>query len=219
MGSRHQHDSPGAQQTAQAWKLDPAPLHAICVTDPVQSNFRWLDVECPVSNPSYIDSALEMGAPVDETVHTNAFTVVGIELRTSNAQAMETIPAFWQRFQDEAVMEQIPNKLSDDIYAVYTNFEHQGVDNEGTYSLVIGAEIADPSHAPAALKVVEVPSATRMVFRVPGDKPENVADTWIKIWGMSDLGNTYIADYERYSAESGSIAIYVGVTPEKSPFV
>ena len=68
-----------------------------------------------------------------------ALRIIGIELRTSNREAMQTIPPHWQRFTGEGVLARIPGKLSDEVYAVYTHFENAGVNNDGLYSLIIGA--------------------------------------------------------------------------------
>jgi predicted transcriptional regulator YdeE len=52
--------------------------------------------------------------------------IVGIALRTSNEEAMETIPPLWGRFLSEGILGQIPNRVNDEINAVYTNFENEG---------------------------------------------------------------------------------------------
>lgn len=81
---------------------------------------------------------------------TDAITVIGIELHTHNLEAAQTIPPHWQRFTQEAVLAQIPAKCGDDVFAVYTHFEHAGRDNTGLYSLVIGAAVA--ADAPVRLR-------------------------------------------------------------------
>jgi predicted transcriptional regulator YdeE len=72
----------------------------------------------------------------DQAIH-----VFGIELRTSNDEAMQTIPPHWQRFSQEAVLANIPGKISDDVYAVYTHFDNAGSNNQGVYSLILGAQV------------------------------------------------------------------------------
>src|SRR3989338_11532665 len=78
-----------------------------------------------------------------KTTQEKDIQIVGIELRTSNAEAMQTIPPFWQKFYQENILQQIANKDSDNVFAVYTNFENEGKNNEGTYSLIIGAEVSE----------------------------------------------------------------------------
>ena len=55
------------------------------------------------------------------------------KLRTSNAEAMQTIPPFWRSFIKKTFCKN-RNKVSDDVYAVYTNLENEGKNNGGVYS-------------------------------------------------------------------------------------
>ena len=146
-----------------------------------------------------------------QTVHqTHALHVIGIELRTHNGEAQQTIPPFWQRFSAEAPLQAIPHRLSSDVLAVYTHFAHAGVDNAGLYSLVIGAEVAPEAEVPAGMVRVVVPASQRALFAVPAGRHDQVGAAWQAIWERHDLRKTYIADYERYGAD-GTIGIYVGV--------
>lgn len=136
--------------------------------------------------------------------------VVGLELRTSNEQAFETIPGHWQKVVQQGVLATIPGKTSDDVYAVYTNFENAGKNNQGQYSLIIGAAVEAGSPVPAGLVAAEIPASQRLSFAVESGHPERVGEKWQEIWGKGDLGNTYLADYERYRS-NGEIEILVGV--------
>ena len=60
-----------------------------------------------------------------------ALHVVGLALRTHNGEAFQTIPPLWTRFAQAGLTDRLPHRLSDDIYAVYTHFQHAGVDNRG----------------------------------------------------------------------------------------
>lgn len=139
-----------------------------------------------------------------------ALHVIGIELRTHNGEAQQTIPPFWQRFSAEAPLHAISHKLSADVLAVYTHFAHAGVDNAGPYSLVIGAEVAPEAEVPARMVRVVVPASQRALFPVPAGRHDLVGATWQAIWDRHDLRKTYIADYERYGAD-GAIGIFVGI--------
>jgi predicted transcriptional regulator YdeE len=69
-------------------------------------------------------------------IQTEAISIIGIELRTTNNHAFTDIPLHWQRFSQEAILDHIPKRVSDDLYGVYTNFEHAGENNEGVYSFI-----------------------------------------------------------------------------------
>ena len=141
---------------------------------------------------------------------TNSLTILGRELRTSNDEAFQTIPPFWGTFYGAGVIEQIPDRLSDDVYAVYTNFEHEGVDNLGMYSLVIGCLVDESTTGTDKLIAVSIPESKRTVFPVETGRPDLVGATWQEIWSRSDLAQTYIADFEHY-APDGTISISIGV--------
>lgn len=147
----------------------------------------------------------------DQAIH-----VIGIELRTSNDQAFNTIPAHWQRFTAEAIAAQVPGKLSDDVYAVYTDFQNAGRDNQGIYSLVIGMAVPPAATPPAGLARVVIPASARAVFPVEKGRFDLVGQAWQAIWQRGDLKKTFIADYERYRAD-GTIDILVGVEKEPAP--
>lgn len=151
---------------------------------------------------------------MDDVVNDEGFTVVGIELRTSNDEAERTIPPFWGRFWQDNVLVQIPRRTSDEVYAVYTNFAHPGIDNEGVYSLVIGARVAG-AEVPDGMTSVIIPASRRIRFAVEDNDLAKVGLAWQHIWARTDLPTTYLADYEHYSAD-GTISILVGVEYEMS---
>ena len=134
--------------------------------------------------------------------------IVGIALRTSNEEAMETIPALWGRFFSEGTLGKIPNKVNDEIVAVYTNFENEGVSNEGEYTLIIGVEVSSFDDIPEGMQSTTIVKQERLVFEVAEGKPENVGATWHEVWGHA-ANKTFIAEYEHYT-QSG-INIYIGV--------
>lgn len=136
--------------------------------------------------------------------------VIGIELKTSNKEAFQTIPPFWQKFYQEEILKKIPNKVSKDVFAVYTKFENEGQNNEGVYSFIIGAQVKNLDDVPAGFVTTTMPASRRAVFSVEAGHPEKVGEKWIKIWKRNDLKKTFISEYERYS-ESGEIDIYVGI--------
>ncbi|MDR7307251.1 effector binding domain-containing protein [Rhodoferax saidenbachensis] len=139
-----------------------------------------------------------------------AIHVVGIELRTTNLEAMQTIPPHWQRFGQEEVLAHIPAKLNADVYAVYTHFENAGLNNTGLYSLVIGAPVPASAEVPAGMVRVVIPASQRAVFEVEPARFDLVGAKWMEIWGHTELAKTFIAEYERYSAD-GKIAISIGL--------
>ena len=145
-----------------------------------------------------------------KTTQEKDIQIVGIELRTSNAEAMQTIPPFWQKFYQENILQQIANKVSDNVFAVYTNFENEGKNNEGTYSLIIGAEVSEIQTLPENFVSTIIKPSKRAVFEVEKGHPEKVGEKWQEIWQTTDLEKSYLSDYELYHS-SGEIEIYIGI--------
>ena len=143
-------------------------------------------------------------------IQTEAILIIGIELRTTNDRAFTDIPLHWQKFYQDSMLDQIPNKVSNDVYAVYTNFEHPGQNNEGMYSFILGAQVTTLNFIPFPFVSTVIPPSRREVFSVATSHPENVGETWQTIWRRTDLKKTFISDYERYQP-SGTIAIFVGI--------
>jgi predicted transcriptional regulator YdeE len=146
---------------------------------------------------------------MDTVEQKHAINIVGLELRTSNEQAFEQIPGHWQKFFVDGILERIPNKVSNDVFAVYTNFANPGQNNDGTYSLIIGAEVDNLDAVPDDLVGTVIPGSRRKVFHVAQGHPEQVGAKWQEIWG-TQLDKAFVSDYEHYRA-SGEIAIHIGV--------
>ena len=139
-----------------------------------------------------------------------AIIIIGLELCTDNEEAFQTIPEHWQRFGTEGILEQIPHKLSNDVYAIYTNYEHEGLSNNGTYSLVIGAATSNLEPIPSGLIRIQLPASRYQVFPVQQGRPDLVGEAWQTIWQQDTSSRTFIADGERYRSD-GTIDILLGV--------
>lgn len=137
------------------------------------------------------------------------FKVAGVLIRTTNERAFEDIPALWKAFFQADVVGRIVNRASDDLFAVYTEFEHEGVDNLGTYSFLIGAMVPR-AFEQVGIVTVDVPASRRALFPVKSGRPEQVGTAWREIWARDDLQKTFVCDYERYQPD-GTIVIHVGI--------
>jgi predicted transcriptional regulator YdeE len=141
---------------------------------------------------------------------TEALLVLGFPLRTSNEKAFQDIPAHWQRFGSENWLALIPNRADDDVYAVYTHHAHEGIDNHGEYTLVVGARVSGVTSVPEGMASVVIPPARQAVFEVERGRHDKVGERWLDIWANRDLAKTYLCDHERYQP-NGDIEICVGI--------
>ncbi|WP_102193844.1 GyrI-like domain-containing protein [Microbacterium aurantiacum] len=129
------------------------------------------------------------------------FTIVGLPLRTNNREAASAIPPHWESFVQADVAGS--TGAGGDVYAVYADHEHAGVDNLGDYTLVIGHRVPDGTVPPEGLAAVVVPRSDREIVELEPGRPDLVGEAWQRIWAREDLDLSYLADFERYAADGG----------------
>ncbi len=68
------------------------------------------------------------------------FTVIGIAVRTTNknGQSAKDIGALWNKFMSEDILSQIPNKIDNTIYSIYTEYEG---DYTQPYTTILGCKV------------------------------------------------------------------------------
>jgi predicted transcriptional regulator YdeE len=139
--------------------------------------------------------------------------IVGIECRTSNdpSAGPQDIPRLWQRFYAEEILSKIPNKVSDEVIALYCDYEG---DYTQPYFCVIGCAVSSLDQIPERMVGKVIPASTFALFHAEGDFPKSLIDTWGSIW-HSDLKRTYAGDYEvyghKFSASSKEVDVLVAI--------
>lgn len=149
------------------------------------------------------------------TIQLPAFSIIGISVRTTNEnnQSATDIPALWERFFSENIMERIPGRQSTDLYCVYTDYEK---DHTRPYTTVLGCKVADATQAPEGLQAVTIPERSYAQFEATGNLHEGaVIETWQKIW-ESPVPRAFTADFEHYGEKAhipkeAAVDIYIAV--------
>jgi predicted transcriptional regulator YdeE len=156
-----------------------------------------------------------------KAVEQEGFTVVGMAVRTSNAEQMteaRPIGKQWERLFKEGVLAAIPNKADGKIVAVYSEYAS---DKDGEYTYLLGARVRKVESVPAGMTVKNVPAGRYAVFtseRGPVEKV--VVEMWRRVWETpkNALGGdrTYKADFEVYDQRAQNPAdavvdLYVAV--------
>jgi predicted transcriptional regulator YdeE len=179
---------------------------------------RHLRKNCQCGNAKLnilIFKELIMKLAMKIVTQTTPITVAGISIRTSNAKAFEEIPLLWKTFFEKQILSAVPDKVNDDIYAVYTEYDRIPQNADDIYSLsytfIIGAAVNRTDRLPSTLVSTIVPASKRAVFPIEQAKPELVGAEWQKIWQMQDLLRAFAPDYEHYSA-NGDINILVSLS-------
>lgn len=154
-------------------------------------------------------------------VHEDDFSIVGIEVRTSNAKEMTSdgvIGKQWQRFFQEGVTQKISGKMSENIYAVYSDYAS---DRNGEYSFTLGAKVLPGSAPSAGFVLKKVPAGHfAVVVSEIGPSAKVVPQAWQRVWAMEDqhkLGGAraYRTDFELYDQradpQNARVDLYIGL--------
>ncbi|MCH9611786.1 MAG: hypothetical protein S4CHLAM102_02600 [Chlamydiia bacterium] len=144
-----------------------------------------------------------------------SFKVIGIAVRTSNVdgQMAKDIGALWEVFLGQRLMDKIPNKLSNAIYELYTDYEG---DFMAPYTVVLGCKVSSFDEVPEGMVSQVVPGGTFEKFVAKGNLNEGaVFHAWQKIW-QTELDRAYTCDFEVYDERSqdpsdAEVDIYVAL--------
>jgi predicted transcriptional regulator YdeE len=138
----------------------------------------------------------------DKTL-TDPISVIGIQIRTDNARELSgngAIGALWGRLFAENLPAQIPNRASESIFAVYSNYAS---DENGDYDYLLGCPVTSIETIPEGMTSAAIPTGDYAVFTSEtGPVVEVVQATWKHIWALApgELGRNraFLTDYEVY---------------------
>lgn len=145
------------------------------------------------------------------------FNIIGISTRTTNnnGQAAQDIEALWEKFWGQNIQEQIPNKVSNEIYAVYTDYE---TDFTGYYTTIIGLPVSSLANIPEGFIGLTIETDNYQKFISKGKMPDAVVNTWLEIWGNEELNTkrAYKADFtvhgtKYYDGDQAEVETFISV--------
>lgn len=145
---------------------------------------------------------------------TPPFTVVGISARIANdGDAGTEVEAIWGRFWGEDIRNKVPNSASEDIYAVYFDYES---DHTGAYNLLTGMAVNSLDDVPEGFQSIEVPEGTYQEYISNGKMPEAIVKTWMEIWADQGLNRAFRVDYtvhgEKYfDGDNAQVETYISL--------
>lgn len=129
------------------------------------------------------------------------FPVIGITIRTSNAEghAAKDIPELWAKFWATDVAAQLPNKVSNDVYSVYTAYDG---DYTQPYTTLIGYRVHHLDEIPVGLTGLMIEGGTYLKTTAKGKLSDGVVyNAWNEIWN-TEIPRAYTADFEVYGEKS-----------------
>ena len=150
---------------------------------------------------------------------TNGFKVIGISIRTTNAnnQSQQDLGKLWGQFFAENIITKIPNKISSDILAIYTDYAS---DYTGEYTTIIGISVSTLKEIPSGLIGREFEADNFRKFVAKGEMPSAVVNTWIDIWQRDkEFNRKYSYDFEVHGEKSkngvnSEVEIFIATTVE-----
>lgn len=143
------------------------------------------------------------------------FNVIGISVRTTNenGQSGKDIPALWSQFMTEEIQSKIPNKVSEDLFCIYTDYEK---DHTKPYTTILGCKVESLDVIPENMIGKTIESANYKELIAKGNLSEGIVfNKWLEIWN-SDLDRSFTADFEVYgektqNPEKAEVAIYIAL--------
>lgn len=135
-------------------------------------------------------------------ININEFYLAGISVRTinQNGQSGKDIKALWDKFFGEGVYARFPNKVSDDYYCVYHDYE---TDHTGYYMATLGCKVSSLSQLPEGFTGITIPADKYEEYALSGKCPGNVLAAWEQIWnGGADRKYTF--DFDVYTPNAAN---------------
>jgi predicted transcriptional regulator YdeE len=128
--------------------------------------------------------------------------LIGISLgkTTTNENGQSAIDCgnLWQKFEKGSYAEKIAGKLSDEILAVYHQYEG---DHTKPFSYFIGFKVSPETEIPEGMESLSILGGPYEKILVMGKMPDCIANGWRRIW-ISDIPRAYLSDFEVYDDRS-----------------
>jgi len=130
------------------------------------------------------------------------FKLIGLRLsnKTTNEGGQSGIDCgnLCQKFETENFAEIIPGKLSNEVYAVY--FDYEG-DYSKPFSYFIGCKVDVDTEVPQGMDSLRIPFGSYLKITTKGKMPDCIINSWKDIWD-SGINRAYQYDFEVYDERS-----------------
>lgn len=155
-----------------------------------------------------------------QTIKIESFKIIGIAARTTNenGQASKDIAELWGRFMSEGIQAKIPNKMDNNIFSLYTDYES---DHTEPYTAILGCKVEHLDNVPNGMVGKSFNGGTYVKTSTKGDLMQGlIVNHWAKIFEM-DLDRTFDADFEIFGEKAqnpsnAEVDFYVGIKSENN---
>ena len=128
--------------------------------------------------------------------------LVGLSLKTktvnTNGQSGIDCGNLWQEFEKGKYSEVIPNKLGEEIFGVYHQYEG---DSSQPFSYFIGCKVNIDTEVPQDMNSLFIPEDNYSKVIARGIMPDCITNSWRDIWA-SKINRAYNYDFEIYDEGS-----------------
>ena len=113
----------------------------------------------------------------------------------------------------EGIAAKIPNKIDDNVFSIYTNYEG---DHNKPYDTVLGCKVSALEEVPEGMVGHSFEGGTYSKFIAKGDLTQGVIyGAWVEIH-KQNLDRVFVADFELYGEKAqdpknAEVEVYVGV--------
>jgi predicted transcriptional regulator YdeE len=153
-----------------------------------------------------------MSVSKPELVKVDGFSVVGLQVRTKNADEFNPQTAKLHQLWEQFAKTQIPHrKPTSPMYGIYSNYAS---DFNDFYSVTASVEVNSDEEPGEAFKRVNVQQGDYLVFKNTGPIPQAIHETWAAIWDYFKanpaVARAYTTDFEVCAAPE-QCEIYIGI--------
>lgn len=150
------------------------------------------------------------------TKRIEGFQLAGIQwpgkTTNQNNQSSTDCGILWQQFEKENIIEQIPHRLSDTIYAVYYDYEFTPQEK---FRYFIGCQIEKNGPVPEKLDTLWIPAQDYQIIKAQGKMTDCLVKAWKNIW-TTKIPRKFGFDFEVYDERShnwndAEVDIYLSV--------
>ena len=144
------------------------------------------------------------------------FAIIGLSIKTDNSDPIKLnndLQSLWGKFISENTAEQIPGKIDNKIYCVYTEYDG---DYTKPYLALLGCKVNNLDIIPTGLVGKKFKSSLYNKYIAKGNILQGmIFEKWKQLWSL-DIARTYIADFEVYDEKSqnpqdAEVEIFIGV--------
>ncbi|MDR3272243.1 MAG: effector binding domain-containing protein [Flavobacteriaceae bacterium] len=132
---------------------------------------------------------------MDSLIKIEKMFVVGVTVRTDNVKGIEDGINLEKKFISEQVEKRVLNRITHNVYLVYTDYEHGFF---GAFTMTLGVRVSSPDNVPEGLELKEIPASYYRVFLCKKNSINSAQEMWMNIVQKYNKEMTYVVNFDVY---------------------